>query len=421
MVDYPHRIRDPIHGFIHFADTEIKIIALPAFQRLRYIRQLALTSYVYPGATHTRFEHSLGVMELATRVFDILMRKYNRSIIKNFKAINLKPDQARMVLRLAALLHDIGHLPFSHGAEIILPKGKNHEDVSIAVIKSLKNQIDDLYFSGSTDIVVQLIEKGHILPELQFLKDILSGPIDADRMDYLLRDSHHCGVSYGVFDYHRLIETLRAEYSPVDGIELTVDHGGVHSIEALILARYYMYTQVCFHRTRRIYDHYLQKYMKHWAPSLDPLTNVLKYDDVSLLTSLRDCTPDSSGYEYARRICRRVHHSVVYETPEHTDASSRKQATIIHEALKAHFEDCDFVLDEAKGSIHKFFVPGDQKEGEELYVIHKTRRDLISNESHIIRTIPRTFHLIRIYASTQHPSQLDLIRKKAKALKKEVK
>ena len=137
MEDY--RVRDPIHGFIHFDEIERKIIDSRPFQRLRNIKQLAFCYYVYPGAMHTRFEHSLGVMELATRVFDHFdnpKHPDHEQFRASFGELDIKKaEEARRILRLTALLHDIGHLPYSHSGESILPEGRKHEDVSVAVIQ----------------------------------------------------------------------------------------------------------------------------------------------------------------------------------------------------------------------------------------------------------------------------------------------
>lgn len=237
LLYHTHRVWDPVHNFIHFSDAEKKVIDLASFQRLRNVKQLAFTYYVYPGALHSRFEHSLGVMELATQAATHLLKKYAGEIKNNLKRIGLSVQIAVDCLRLASLLHDVGHLPFSHAAETMLPKGKKHEDISIAVIGGLKEIIDGLYFEGATDLVGQLIQKGPIIPELNFLRDILSGQIDVDRMDYLLRDSLHCGVKYGTFDHHRLLETLLLiPYNGAEGSRLGLDSGGIQSLEALVLA-----------------------------------------------------------------------------------------------------------------------------------------------------------------------------------------
>jgi len=417
MVDaYPHRVRDPIHGFIHFSEEERRIIDSREFQRLRFVGQLALTYYVYPGAMHTRFEHSLGVMEMATRVFENICSKSGDLVSQSLKQIDLTIDAARKVLRLAALLHDIGHLPFSHGGEVILPKGTKHEDVSIAIIDYLTEFIDGLIFEGAANIAKLLIKKDQVIPELRFLKSILSGPVDADRMDYLLRDSHHCGVSYGSFDHRRLIETLSTVPGNSGGLDLAVDQGGIHSIEALILARYYMFTQVYCHRTRRIYDIYLKEFMAKWKPDLEPLTNVVLYDDIVAINKLRFEASDKKklAYDIAQRICRRNNHSVIYETSEFADARMVRDSIEIFNKLKGRYSDHDFIHDnEAKGTIHKFFVPGDENEGEELLVLHKQRERLVTEESEIIRRIPKKFHVVRIYTDVKDGEVLHKLREEA--------
>lgn len=418
----PYRVRDPIHGFITFSENEKKIIDSKQFQRLKNIKQLSMTYYVYPGAMHTRFEHSLGVMELASTIFNRLYRKNADIIDSNFKRISLEPLEAYWILRLTALLHDIGHLPFSHGGEAILPKGVQHEDISIAIIKTYRDFLDKLYFEGISDIVVQILE-GQVIPELNFLKDILSGSIDADRMDYLLRDSLHCGVNYGSFDFHRLIDTLTIIPDGTGGLSLAVDHGGIHSIEALILARYYMFTQVYMHRTRRIYDIYLKDFMHNWNMDLELLINVLDYDDRDLLHMLKTVAmnKEHESYTIANRICYRQHHSVVYETSEFADARDVKIAKKIFSSLKSENLDYDFILDDkAKGNIHNFFVPGDSDNGVELMVVHKQRKTLITQASSILGKIPKRFQVVRIYVNEKDQDELDRLRNEAKRMEKEV-
>jgi len=148
-----YRIRCPIHGFIRFSEHERQIVDHKHFQRLRYIRQLALTELVYPGASHTRFEHSLGVMEIATRAFDSLAAKRGDLLEETFKTVAGFEDKplakARQILRLAALLHDIGHAPFSHAAEEVVHKDFGHEKLSVAIIKEprfLGKLIDECFW-----------------------------------------------------------------------------------------------------------------------------------------------------------------------------------------------------------------------------------------------------------------------------------
>lgn len=209
-----------MHGFIRFSENEREVIDHPLFRRLRYIRQLALTEYVYPGATHSRFEHSLGVMEIASRAFDRLAAAHGdmlEATIAKVAGFEDKPlAKARQVLRFAALLHDVGHACFSHAAEEVIHKGSTHEELTARIVTDKDNKqflgslLDHLCFDGCAGLVGQVITKT-LPPQLQSLVEIVSGQIDADRTDYLLRDSLHCGVEYGRFDYRRMIECLELQ------------------------------------------------------------------------------------------------------------------------------------------------------------------------------------------------------------------
>lgn len=417
MLLLENKVRYSIHGFIYFSEQERQLIDSPEYQRLRYLKQLALTSYVYPGAVHTRFEHSLGVMEMATRMFNKLENRLSikEEIIQNFKKIGLEIIQAKQILRLAALLHDIGHLPFSHGGEAVLPKGKRHEDISIFIIDSLRSKIDSVFFNGVTDLVIQLIKKDVVLPELYLLKYLVSGSIDADRMDYLLRDSHHCGVDYGYFDHKRLIESLTVVERNGGGLDLAIEYGGIHALEALILARYYMFTQVYYHRTRRIYDIYLQNYLKSWVNKFKDFSNITKdnLDDLVLIQDMKKAAINEKHkyHQYAYRICNRKHHSMVFQTSDFTNADVRIKAEGIFENLSNKYLKYDFIIDNpSKGTkIHEFFVEdrddGDEV-GQKLYVMRNKRSFLLTKESHIIREMPKRFHAVRIYVDSK-----DLINK----------
>ena len=150
-----YRIRCPIHGFIRFSENERKIIDHRLYRRLRWIRQLALTELVYPGATHTRFEHSVGVMEVATRIFDNLARSNGGLMEKTFAGVELLKDKplakARQLVRLAALLHDVGHCCFSHAAEEVIQKGSDHEALTVFVLKEpafLGNELNALFLGS---------------------------------------------------------------------------------------------------------------------------------------------------------------------------------------------------------------------------------------------------------------------------------
>jgi HD superfamily phosphohydrolase len=257
---YDHEVRDPVHVFIHFDSDERKVIDSRPLQRLRHIHQLALTYLIYPGATHRRFEHSLGVMDLAGRVFDIVTREQNVSeeVKKVLPEIN-QPKKLmywRSALRVAALCHDIGHLPFSHAGEGLLPAGWNHERLTREII--LSDEMKSIWAAITPRLTPEDIVKLAVGPRKAsdlkpsvwetILSEIIVGDaFGVDRIDYLLRDSHHTGVSYGRFDHHRLLETLRILLNPETGVPaLGVEYGGLQSAEALVIARYLIYSQVYF-------------------------------------------------------------------------------------------------------------------------------------------------------------------------------
>jgi hypothetical protein len=240
-------IRDPIYGFIHPNETEQKIIDTKVFQRLKRIKQLALANLVYPGANHTRFEHSLGVMHLAGLIAEQL---------------KIDPEKKEIVC-LAALLHDIGHGPFSHVSEDVMKnlsenieingKINFHETITCKIIEQDKD-LRKFIAEEKCKKISSLIKEGY---EENYLKEIISGPLDADKMDYLLRDSYHCGVKYGIYDYHQLIKSIVAESAePKDkhDLSLMIHEDGIRAFEQFLLAKYYIATQVYRHKIRLITD-----------------------------------------------------------------------------------------------------------------------------------------------------------------------
>jgi HD superfamily phosphohydrolase len=333
MVKHVHEIRDPIHVFIRINSIERNILNSRPFQRLRHIHQLALSYLVYPGATHKRFEHSLGVMELAGRVYDVVTAPDNiiHSSVKD--VVPPTSDHAhgywRVVLRMAALFHDVGHLPFSHGAEEeLLPLGWDHERLTLEIINSpdMAKIWDSLKVNPND--VAKLAVGPKKYKEARFsdweaiLSEIIVGDaFGVDRMDYLLRDSHHAGVSYGKFDHYRLIDTIRIlPKSDEDSSEpsLGIEEGGIHSAEALLLARYFMYTQLYFHHVRRIYDIHLKDFLKCWLPEGVFSTDISELLDLTdnevtagFLKAARE--KGSPGHEAAKCIVNREHFRLLYQ------------------------------------------------------------------------------------------------------------
>lgn len=323
--------RCPVHGFVSLSDWEREIISQPAYQRLRRIRQLAWTDQVYPGAMHTRFEHSLGVMHVATAMYDGIVQSSLPLLEREmqFDEAGLKRD--RILVRLTALLHDVGHSPFSHAAEELFPviesenRRYRHEEYSAAIIREkLRDVIEshplNLNYHITADEIANLLEGSVNARRSLVWRDIITGQMDADRLDYLLRDSLHAGVQYGRFDWRRLIGCQTLVPADTDrGFRLGVTEGGLHAAESLVLARYFMFTQVYFHKTRVAYDHHLQKALEEMLPNgLFPtptgtdLDEFVKWDDWRVLGRLAD----GQGGEHGQRLCERNHYREIYHTPE---------------------------------------------------------------------------------------------------------
>ncbi len=346
----PHRqyeIRCPVHGFIAINDWEREIISQPSFQRLRRIRQLAWTDLVYPGAMHTRFEHSLGVMHVATQLYEAIVKR-SAGLLKSELAYTedgLRRD--RTLVRLTALLHDVGHAPFSHAAEGLFPdsparKKYEHEDYSAAVIlDKLQDSIEKHPLNQNVGLrakdVTALLQGSSEAGRSLFWRELITGQIDADRIDYLLRDSHHAGVDYGRFDWRRLLYTVEAVPADDNGDpRLGVGEGGWHAAEALVLARYFMFTQVYFHKTRVAFDHHLYHALASMLPDAQfprpagpDLDRYLEWDDWRVLGSLAA----GQGGDHGQRIAQRNHFREVYHTPENPKTKDLKALDRVRKTL----------------------------------------------------------------------------------------
>lgn len=374
MPKFIHEFRDPIHTFIQVHTDERKLVDAIPVQRLRRIHQLALTSLVYPGATHARFEHSLGVMHLAGQVFDTLTATENLTD----EVRDLVPEAAdtenlpywKKVVKLAALLHDVGHIPFSHGAEQeVLPSGWSHEDLTLQVV--LSDYVTEILDSIRPRPEPRDIAKIAVGPEHYqetftnweaILSELLTGDaFGVDRMDYLLRDSHHAGVAYGKFDHSRLAQTLRILPSPLSEHDfeedelpepaLGVDFGGLHAAEALLLARYQIFQQVYFHPVRLAYDAHLQRFLAAYYPNRSYPTDIeqhLEQDDFTLISEMKSAKRATPGpkQQEAKRILDREHFQVAYVKNPVDLMLSDDPSAIIEQRLKELYGE-DVVLRKA--------------------------------------------------------------------------
>jgi len=219
-------INDPVYGFINIpSEFHFDLIQHPYFQRLRRIKQLGLTHYVYPGATHTRFDHVLGAMHLIT----IALRELER------KGQKITSEEKEAVIT-AILMHDIGHGPLSHSLENSFSFKTSHEDISLIFMKELNKE-----FSGRLSLAIEIFKNNY---QKKFLHDLVSSQLDTDRLDYLKRDSFFTGVTEGGIGTDRIIKMMK-----VVNDELAVEEKGIYSVEQFIVARRIMYWQVYFHKT----------------------------------------------------------------------------------------------------------------------------------------------------------------------------
>lgn len=429
-----HRIRCAVHGFIRYSNREREIIDHRVFRRLRYIRQLALTELIYPGATHTRFEHSLGVMEMATRIFDRLAAENGARMEETFSEVadlRHKPmGRARQVCRLAALLHDTGHCCFSHAAEEVLHKDSSHESLTRFLLTSpdhLKGFLDKQFFEGCAEMTASLIKpEGDAAPQLQILRDIVSGQVDADRSDYLLRDSHHCGVDYGRFDHRRMIECLTSWRDDETGeLVIGIKRDGIHTFESLILARYQMSTQVYYHRLRRVYDLYLKNYFRCLdANGFDTPEKIIGWDDIKAMNRLflDAAEPGSPGHQWAYRIVNRQHHKDVYSIDEGDGPAAIRLCRKVFLQIQQEFPNTDFVEDlpDEPFSIHKIARDDDRdRKLIDFPLLDRGRKTSLGERSQVLKAMPTTFRVGFIFADVQTSEERTMIADRCRVIRNE--
>jgi uncharacterized protein len=323
-------IRDPVHGSIHYSNSEVAVLDTPEYQRLRSIKQLGFSEFSFPGATHNRYLHSIGVGHLAVLAFDSIFGAYPFS--KNSVKLRLK-----QAFRLATLLHDVGHGPLSHTTEAVMPRlselkikayGKqedrqaNHEDYTIKYVT--ESTISETIKSKFSDIdpyhVACLIDKN--LPEKDdfftdmgidfrpILSQLVSSELDVDRMDYLERDSYFCGTNYGKIDMEWLIQNLTLHL--VDNkAYLALNRRALYSFDDFLISRHHMHLMVYFHHKSIIYEEMLNRYLTSkectfFLPA--DIQEYTKYNDYKLYEHLAGVKNT-----WAQRIAARTPYKVLIE------------------------------------------------------------------------------------------------------------
>lgn len=340
------QIRDPIHGVIFISLAERAVIDSKVFQRLRNIKQVGFADAAFPCATHSRYSHSLGTMCVASKIFDRVIQKETLAI-KDW--VRLK-----QAVRLAALLHDIGHAPLSHTTEMLMPKlselnkgqiadrKATHEDYTFKLI--LDSELTTIVEKNFADIGLSPQLIASLLKDFfdteaflvdgtdyaPIMRQIISSEVDADRMDYLLRDSFFCGVNYGKFDAEWLIDNLIGVRKN-DQIFLGLKARAIFAFEDFLLSRYHMFASVYLHHTPVIMEKMLERFFEESPQSFSLPIDIEKYielDDVDLWQILKQ-----SKNRWARRIVERRPYLMLDES--YGGPGQAPHEEIIHELTKA--------------------------------------------------------------------------------------
>ena len=369
-------VRDPVHGFVSFAPDEVRVLDTCVMQRLRRIRQLAYANLLYPGAVHTRFDHSIGVFHIAGQLAEKL----------------ITDPHERRVVRLAALIHDVGHGPFAHVSETLLERFRRnmesepasshqiHEEITIQLIED--GEIAETLGSTINDVLAVL--KGNAGSTL--LGQLISGPLDADKQDYLLRDSHYCGIAYGVYDMARLHNTLER----IDDSYIGLASGGIDALEQFLLARYHMTRQVYRHKVRLITDSMVVRgitlgiedygsaelrQLYEFDSSGDYLENYLKYDDDRLADVCLNCAGPDCGEIFERLRNRQLFKRVLHARSTEFGASAGLQLLKLHDNHESQRE-LEEAIAEVLGCASKFVIV-------HSYTLKSARETTTGNEGQI--------------------------------------
>ncbi|MDD4497643.1 MAG: HD domain-containing protein [Methanosarcinaceae archaeon] len=301
-------VLDPVHGYIELDDIARDLISTPRMQRLRRVKQLGFSNLVYPGANHTRFEHSLGVMHLASMLMS---------------HIDSVPEDKKIELKAASLLHDVGHGPFSHVTENLISRytRRKHDDVKELIGKGEIGETLKKHGLNPGELA------RHIKGESS-IGQVLSSEIDVDRMDYLVRDAHYTGVAFGVVDYNRLINKMQFYEN-----KLVVAQGGLKAAESLLVSRFWMNTSVYYHHVTRISEAMCSKAVEFMIEEekLDPL-RLREMDDIDLVAAMRQ----AGGY--AGELSRRLDERKLYKRALYTGFEEVGKGVLRHRGKVGRLE-----------------------------------------------------------------------------------
>ena len=397
-------IIDPIHDFVRVNQAELEIIDTPIFQRLRRIKQLSGAHLIYPGAQHTRFEHSLGVMHIASMACQSLLEK---SIIPLDKIQNL---------RFAGLLHDIGHGPFSHLFDEILQKNQkiSHEDIGRDIIQ--KTEIGDLISrNGFNKKSIADIAFGY--SKYQFVNEVISGALSADIMDYLLRDGYFTGAEHAKIDHKRLTYSLDVYKN-----KLALDKSALVNFETMMISRYQMFKAVYFHKTVRAGEVMMLEAMRLaedelGLSSLD-LDDFLKLSDESVITKLLNLPEHNSKLKTAKKIAtdylnRNLFKCVFERTITHNLGTKIAEELKEGIAKKSNIDSNQIHLDTS--TTHSIPMTPTNKESKSVILITKEPKvkaeEFLISKIPLVSTMSGKMNILRVYTQQSNRKKVEITAK----------
>ncbi|MDC0193990.1 HD domain-containing protein [Candidatus Nitrosopelagicus sp.] len=398
-------ITDPIHDFIRLNKTEHEIIDTPVFQRLRRIKQLSGAHLTYPGAQHTRFEHSLGVLHIASMAASSL----------NSKGL-MSTDNIENI-RLAALLHDIGHGPFSHLFEEVLQRKKqSHEEIGKQII--LKSEIGDIISkSGYDKKLIHNLAVGQ--SKMQYLNEIVSGALSADMMDYLLRDGYFTGAEHAKIDHHRLTHSLDVYKN-----KLALDSSALVNFETMMISRFQMFKAVYFHKTVRAGEVMLLEAMSLAGNELGlaslKMDEYVKLTDEVILEKLMSLPETSSDLKAARKIATdyqdRKLFKCVFERSLSGKSLSKKRLDAIKQkiAKKSKINPNQIFIDTSTTS--SIPLTPSKKESKSIILTKKDGKNTIAKEIPIsqiplVSSMSKVMNILRVYTPASYRKKVEIATK----------
>jgi len=399
-------IIDPIHDFVRVYDNELKIIDTPIFQRLRRIRQLSGAHLIYPGAQHTRFEHSLGVMHIASMAGQALAEK---GIVSSDDIQNL---------RLAGLLHDIGHGPFSHLFEEIFEEKRkiSHEDLGRDII--LKTEIGDIISKNGFD--KKLITKlAFGDSKLQFMNEIISGVLSADIMDYLLRDGYFTGAEHAKIDHHRLTHSLDVYKN-----KLALDKSSLVNFETMMISRYQMFKAVYFHKTVRAGEVMLLEAMDLAEGELGlssmNLDEYLQLSDDVILAKLLNLPEHNSKLKASKKIAtdylnRNLFKSVFETTLTGKAITKKRMQELREEVSKKSKIDINEIFVDSSNTPSIPLSPS-KKESKSIILLENdgnktTAKEILISQIKLVSAMSGFMKILRVYTPAKNRKKVEMAAK----------